>query len=87
MAETYEEIVKKWYMKLRGNFMNLMMDKYKNTNMASKKYREIGARESYDKAFAENDERSRLIRLLKKSKNWKQNMARQDSIGISKPRP
>lgn len=33
MAETYEEIVKKWYMKLRGNFTDLLMDRYKNTNM------------------------------------------------------
>lgn len=33
MEETYEEIVRKWYMKLRGNFTNLLMDKYGNTNM------------------------------------------------------
>lgn len=33
MEETYEEIVRKWYMKLRGNFTNLLMDKYSSTNM------------------------------------------------------
>lgn len=33
MAETYEEIVRKWYTMLRGNFTNLLMDRYKNTNM------------------------------------------------------
>lgn len=33
MAETYEEIVKKWYTMLRGNFTELLMDRYKNTNM------------------------------------------------------
>ena len=33
MAETYEEIVKKWYTMLRGNFTCLLMDRYKNTNM------------------------------------------------------
>lgn len=33
MKETYEEIVRKWYLKLRGNFTTLLMDKYGNTNM------------------------------------------------------
>ncbi|MDE7412917.1 MAG: hypothetical protein K2N05_03880 [Muribaculaceae bacterium] len=33
MEETYEDIVRKWYMKLRGNFTNLLMDKYRSTNM------------------------------------------------------
>ena len=33
MAETYEEIVKKWYTMLRGSFTDLLMDRYKNTNM------------------------------------------------------
>ena len=33
MAETYEEIVRKWYTMLRGNFTDLLMDRYKNTNM------------------------------------------------------
>lgn len=33
MAETYEEIVQKWYMRLRGNFTDILMDKYKKTNM------------------------------------------------------
>lgn len=33
MAETYEEIVQKWYMRLRGDFTDLLMDKYKKTNM------------------------------------------------------
>lgn len=33
MAETYEEIVKKWYVRLRGSFTDLLMDKYKMTNM------------------------------------------------------
>lgn len=33
MEETYEEIVRKWYMKLRGNFTSILMDRYKKTNM------------------------------------------------------
>lgn len=33
MAETYEEIVQKWYMRLRGDFTDILMDKYKKTNM------------------------------------------------------
>lgn len=33
MTETYEEIVQKWYMRLRGDFTDLLMDKYKKTNM------------------------------------------------------
>lgn len=33
MNNTYEEIVKKWYLKLRDNFTEVLMDKYKNTNM------------------------------------------------------
>ncbi|MBD5277727.1 MAG: hypothetical protein HDS32_00565 [Bacteroides sp.] len=33
MAETYEEIVQKWYMRLRGNFTDILMDRYKKTNM------------------------------------------------------
>ena len=34
MAETYEEIVQKWYMRLRGDFTDILMDKYKTTNMS-----------------------------------------------------
>ncbi len=33
MEETYEEIVKKWYVRLQGDFTNLLMEKYKNSNM------------------------------------------------------
>lgn len=33
MAETYEDIVQKWYVKLRGSFTDLLMDRYKTTNM------------------------------------------------------
>lgn len=33
MAETYEEIVQKWYGRLRGSFTDLLMDKYKTTDM------------------------------------------------------
>lgn len=33
MEDTYEEIVQKWYMRLRGNFTDILMDKYKKTNM------------------------------------------------------
>ena len=33
MAETYEEIVQKWYGRLRGSFTDLIMDKYKTTDM------------------------------------------------------
>lgn len=34
MEETYEDIVRRWYVKLRGNFTGLLMDKYKNSNMS-----------------------------------------------------
>ncbi|MDE6027983.1 MAG: hypothetical protein K2G23_07925 [Muribaculaceae bacterium] len=34
MTETYEEIVRKWYLKLRGNFTTLIMDKYGYANMS-----------------------------------------------------
>ena len=33
MAETYEDIVQKWYVRLRGSFTDLLMDRYKTTNM------------------------------------------------------
>lgn len=33
MAETYEEIVKKWYVRLRSSFTSILMDRYKTTNM------------------------------------------------------
>ncbi len=33
MEETYEEIVRRWYMKLRGNFTSILLNKYKGTNM------------------------------------------------------
>ena len=33
MEESYEEIVQKWYTRLRGGFTDLLMDRYKNTNM------------------------------------------------------
>lgn len=33
MEETYEDIVRRWYVKLRGNFTHLLMDKYKDSNM------------------------------------------------------
>lgn len=33
MEETYEEIVRKWYVKLRGSFTNMLMDRYKDSNM------------------------------------------------------
>lgn len=33
MNETYEEIVKKWYLKLRDNFTEVLLDKYKKTNI------------------------------------------------------
>lgn len=33
MEETYEKIVQKWYMRLRGSFTDILMDKYKNSNM------------------------------------------------------
>lgn len=33
MEETYEEIVQKWYLRLRDSFTNILMDKYKRTNM------------------------------------------------------
>lgn len=33
MAETYEEVVKKWYVKLRGGFTDLLMDKYRNSSL------------------------------------------------------
>lgn len=34
MEETYEEIVQKWYSKMRSNFTTLLLNKYKNTNMS-----------------------------------------------------
>lgn len=33
MAESYEEIVRKWYKKLRPNFIDCLMDKYKGSKM------------------------------------------------------
>lgn len=33
MSESYEEIVKKWYKKLRPNFIDCLMDKYKGSKM------------------------------------------------------
>lgn len=33
MNETYEEIVKKWYLKLRDNFTEILLNKYKNSNL------------------------------------------------------
>lgn len=33
MEETYEEIVRRWYVKLRGNFTQILMNKYKGTDM------------------------------------------------------
>ena len=33
MEESYEEIVKKWYLKLRPNFIDNLMDKYKGSKM------------------------------------------------------
>lgn len=33
MAETYEDIVRKWYTKMRGEFTTLLLDRYRNTNM------------------------------------------------------
>ena len=33
MEETYEDIVNKWYVNLRRNFTDLLMSKYKKTNM------------------------------------------------------
>lgn len=33
MEESYEEIVRRWYMRLRGSFTDILMDKYKKTNM------------------------------------------------------
>ncbi|MDE5877138.1 MAG: hypothetical protein K2H47_06555 [Muribaculaceae bacterium] len=33
MAETYEEIVQKWYMRLQNDFTDIIMDKYRKTNM------------------------------------------------------
>ena len=33
MNETYEEIVKKWYLKLRDNFTEVLLDKYKSANL------------------------------------------------------
>lgn len=33
MEETYEEIVKNWYLRLRDNFTEVLMDKYKKTNL------------------------------------------------------
>lgn len=33
MAESYDEIVRKWYVRLRGDFTNLLLDRYRKTNM------------------------------------------------------
>ena len=33
MEETYEEIVRKWYLRLRGDFTTLIMDRYRNSNL------------------------------------------------------
>ncbi len=33
MEETYEEIVRKWYLKLQGNFASLMMERYRNSSL------------------------------------------------------
>ena len=33
MEETYEEIVRKWYLKLQGNFTSLMMERYRNSSL------------------------------------------------------
>lgn len=33
MEETYEEIVQKWYLRLQSNFTDMLMNKYKKTNM------------------------------------------------------
>ena len=33
MSESYEEIVRKWYKKLRPNFIDCLMDKYKGSKM------------------------------------------------------
>ncbi len=33
MDETYEEIVRKWYLRLRGDFTDILMSRYHNTEM------------------------------------------------------
>lgn len=33
MVETYEEIVRKWYLRLRGDFTDILMSKYPNTEI------------------------------------------------------
>ena len=33
MKETYEDIVRKWYMRLRGDFTGMLMDRYKTSNL------------------------------------------------------
>lgn len=33
MEETYEDIVRKWYVKLRDNFTHILMEKYKHANL------------------------------------------------------
>lgn len=33
MAETYDEIVRKWYVRLRGNFTDMLMSRYSGTDM------------------------------------------------------
>ena len=33
MAETYEEIVQKWYVRLRAGFTNILMDIYRDSNL------------------------------------------------------
>ncbi|MDE6577684.1 MAG: hypothetical protein K2K58_05890, partial [Muribaculaceae bacterium] len=34
VESSYEDIVRKWYLKLRGNFTTLLMDKYRNSNIS-----------------------------------------------------
>lgn len=33
MEETYEEIVRKWYLKLQGSFTSLMLERYRNSTL------------------------------------------------------
>ncbi|MDE6792347.1 MAG: hypothetical protein K2J48_04620, partial [Muribaculaceae bacterium] len=33
MENTYEEIVRKWYLQLRPNFTTLLLERYKNSNL------------------------------------------------------
>ncbi len=46
MAENYEDIVKKWYVKLRHNFIDKLMTKYKDSKM-----REEDAEDIYQEVF------------------------------------